>query len=302
MAVLAAIALGVTVSSRSARSPTRRTSSCAARPVRWSLRSSPISRRSTSGPPTNATLERELASHSAKGLRYVALIERDGRAFAEAGTATMPAPCCARRDRRVVERRVRVASMLPPPRRVPGQPPAHFGPVLPRRRARAAGDRAAPRPPHAHLGRRRRGAALVLLAFAIAWSRSASRLAAIERRAAREQRLVALGSDVVGDGPRAAQPARVAQGSRAAARRGSRRREAAQEGRARRRRCRAARGAHDEPPRLRARRADRARAASPRAPSSTRALEDLDATRVDVRRATASSMPTTRASRARCTT
>jgi two-component system sensor histidine kinase HydH len=38
------------------------------------------------------------------------------------------------------------------------------------------------------------GAALVLIAFAIAWSRTAARLSAIERRAAREQRLVALGS------------------------------------------------------------------------------------------------------------
>ena len=37
-------------------------------------------------------------------------------------------------------------------------------------------------------------AGAVLLAFAVAWSRSAARLAAVERKAAREQRLVALGS------------------------------------------------------------------------------------------------------------
>ena len=40
-------------------------------------------------PPTNATLEKALKAHEAQGLRYVALVDREGHAFVEAGTAEM---------------------------------------------------------------------------------------------------------------------------------------------------------------------------------------------------------------------
>lgn len=148
-------------------------------------------------PPTNATLEKALAAHEAQGLRYVALVDREGRAFAEAGTAEMSGTAIRPGPPVVGDRRVRAVGPLGPPRRGgprfdgrEGRPPMPGvlvvelePPVMDRLRS--------------HLTRISVTAAVagaVLLAFAIAWSRSAARLAAIERKAAREQRLVALGS------------------------------------------------------------------------------------------------------------
>jgi two-component system, NtrC family, sensor histidine kinase HydH len=151
-------------------------------------------------------LARELAALDAKGLRYLALVDRDGHAHVEAGTARMSDAILRPGESRALDKRVRVAGMLMPPRRwQPGPPPPVPSARVPGQRF----DRAAPpllviefEPPvveklRADLTRISVVAAIagsVLLAFAIAWSRSANRLAAVEQRAAREQRLVALGS------------------------------------------------------------------------------------------------------------
>ena len=161
-------------------------------------------------PMTAELLERELKAHDAKGLRYLALLDREGHAHVEAGAARMSDAMLRPGESRALEKRVRVAGVLMPPRRwqpvhaPPGAPPAPS--------ARVPGqhfDRPGPpllviefEPPvveklRGDLTRISVVAAIagsVLLAFAIAWSRSANRLAAVEQRAAREQRLVALGS------------------------------------------------------------------------------------------------------------
>jgi len=154
------------------------------------------------GLPTQALLESELGVHGDEGLRYVAVIDRDGRRpTIEAGTATIPGTP-ARGESTVLGRRARATSLFIPPRRFPSEP----GMSIMGRRP----DRGGPpsllvvefEPPVIETLRGdltrisvvAAGAGAVLLAFAIAWSRSASRLAAIERQAAREQRLVALGS------------------------------------------------------------------------------------------------------------
>jgi two-component system sensor histidine kinase HydH len=141
-------------------------------------------------PATSAILERELATHAAKGLRYVAVFERD-RVIAEAGSAMIPDAKLRPGESSVVERRVRVAGMVPRGPREPGRPrgwPALLvielePPVIEQLRSNLT-----------RLSIVAVGASGVLIAFAFALSRSAKRLAAIEQRAQREQRLVALGS------------------------------------------------------------------------------------------------------------
>jgi two-component system sensor histidine kinase HydH len=166
-------------------------------------------------PPTAAFLEQERKAHEAEGLRYIAIVDRDGsRVQVEAGDARMRDAVLRPGQSKMVEKRIRVAGLLMPPRRWHGpgrstgassaasdafplphfeRPPGPGGmPVLvielePPVIEKLRGDLARISVVAAIAG-------TVLLAFAIAWSRSASRLAAIEQRAAREQRLVALGS------------------------------------------------------------------------------------------------------------
>jgi two-component system, NtrC family, sensor histidine kinase HydH len=156
--------------------------------------------------PTPAALAEELEAQSAQGVRYLAISDRDGAHLqTEAGTARMAGAVPRPGQSTVQGKRVRIA-----------------GPLFSRRPRSPSpgGDTAPPRGPRperafagailvvefeppvieklrADLTRISVVAALagsVLLAFAIAWSRSAKRLAKIEQRAAREQRLVALGS------------------------------------------------------------------------------------------------------------
>lgn len=166
-------------------------------------------------PPGTALLEQELKAHESKGLRYLAIVDRDGvHVMAEAGSARMGDAVLRPGQSKVLEKRVRVAGPLMPPRRwqqgprptppTSAMPPGPGGP----RFDRPPGPPGLPilvvelEPPvfeklRADLTRLSVVAALagsVLLAFAVAWSRSATRLAAVEQRAAREQRLVALGS------------------------------------------------------------------------------------------------------------
>jgi len=158
------------------------------------------------GPITQAFLDAELAAHDDEGLRYLAVLDRDARRPAlEAGVATVPGVPARPGESTVFGRRARATARAFPPRRPPpepGAPPPSMG-------GGRRQDRGGPQllvvefePPvleklRGDLGRISvvaAAAGAVLLAFAIAWSRSASRLAAIERQASREQRLVALGS------------------------------------------------------------------------------------------------------------
>ena len=165
-------------------------------------------------PPTAAILEDEVKAHAREGLRYLAIVERDGDGvIAEAGSSEMPDAIVRPGQSTVVGRRVRVTALLFPRRRgsidgatlTPQPPPPVPSP------AKMGRHEHPPAPPilvveleppvieklRADLTRISvvgAGAGIVLLAFAIAWSRSAGKLAAVERQAARAQRLVALGS------------------------------------------------------------------------------------------------------------
>ncbi len=196
MAALAVLSLGTTVFI--AQRALSEASDVVVRGEGDSLVSAVVSDLAEDGnPPTAALLERELKAQEPAGLRYVALVDHDGKAIAEAGSAQMSDSALRPGESKVLGKRVRVMSHLFPPRRGAPQKPR--------------GDRPPGPPPllvvefeppvienlRADLTRISVVAAVagtVLLAFAIAWSRSASRLAAVERQAAREQRLVALGS------------------------------------------------------------------------------------------------------------
>lgn len=196
MAALAVLSLGTTVFI--AQRALSEASDVVVRGEGDSLVSAVVSDLAEDGnPPTSALLERELKAQEPAGLRYVALVDRDGKAMAEAGTAQMADSVLHPGESMVLGRRVRLMSHLFPPRhgappkpradRPPGPPPllvVEFEPpVIQKLRSDLT-----------RISVVAAVAGTVLLAFAIAWSRSASRLATIERQAAREQRLVALGS------------------------------------------------------------------------------------------------------------
>lgn len=149
----------------------------------------------TTSPPTSPQLERVLAERKSSGLRYLAVIGRDG-VLASAGTSELQDILPRPGQSEVRGRRARVTAPLMPPRRGPraerggplGGGPALLvvelePPVIEKLQADLT-----------RISVVAAAAGAVLLAFAVAWSRSAARLASIERRAAREQRLVALGS------------------------------------------------------------------------------------------------------------
>ena len=156
-------------------------------------------------PISKESLERALALHHDEGLRYVALVDREGRPLAEAGRAEIVTGPQRPGESTIEGRRARMTSLLAPPRRRMHAPPGAGGPPFGGRSDRPPGAALIVvelEPPVIETLRRdlRRiavvaaAAAGVLLTFAFAWSRSARRLAALEERAAREQRLVALGS------------------------------------------------------------------------------------------------------------
>ncbi len=211
MAVLAAIALGVTVIvaqralSHASDVVVRGEADALLSAVAVDLSQEPGS---AADP---ARLEQELEAYREKGLRYLALVERD-RVLAEAGAAQLPDAKLRPGEKLVRDRRVRAAGIVSPPHPLhapgalppappPVPPPAPLGPP-PRPHGGPAVLVAELEPPvieqlRGHLARIAfvaTGAAVVLVAFAVALSRSARRLAEIERRAEREKRLVALGS------------------------------------------------------------------------------------------------------------
>jgi two-component system sensor histidine kinase HydH len=151
-------------------------------------------------PVTPSLLEQERKAHEAEGLRYLALVDRDGvRVVAESGTAELRDAVLRPGQSKVKEKRVRVAGVMIPQRRPehtrgdgprPERPP---GPPL----LIAEFEPPVMETLRVDLTRISVVAAIagaVLLAFAVAWSRSANRLAIVEERAARDNRLVALGS------------------------------------------------------------------------------------------------------------
>ena len=163
------------------------------------------------GPPTSEKLASALKAHDDAGLRYVAVIvperERDheaARTLAEAGKSEMGDAILRPGQSTVLGKRVRVVSLLAPPRRGQGGPSpstlttgprSERGPLPP---ALLAVEFEPPvieklRADLTRIAFVAAAASAILLAFAIAWSKSARRLSAIERRAAHEQRLVALG-------------------------------------------------------------------------------------------------------------
>lgn len=148
-------------------------------------------------PPTPATMSRVLQAHEADGLRYVALVERDGRPVVEAGQATMADRAIRPGAPAIEGGRVRVLGLMGPPRRFPrSHPPPEFGPGGPP--VMLVAELEPPLVATLERGLVRIAvvagiASVVLLAFAIAWSRSARRLAELEAKAAHDERLVALG-------------------------------------------------------------------------------------------------------------
>ncbi|MBX3232050.1 MAG: HAMP domain-containing histidine kinase [Labilithrix sp.] len=216
MAALAVVALGVTVAtSRRALADASELVARGESDIVLAALASELTAEEVQ-PPNAETLRRLLAAHEAEGLRYVALVDREGRPVVEAGHATMPSGPARPGAATIEGRRVRALGIVPPP-----HPPAlpHELPPIDAHRDRSPID-GSPRyvvvrrmnagpllavelePPmmvtlqrdHTRVGVVAAMASAILLAFAVAWSRSARRVAALEASAARAQRLVALGS------------------------------------------------------------------------------------------------------------
>lgn len=145
-------------------------------------------------PPSQEFLQRELSAHAEQGLRYLGVVERDGSTvLVEAGEAALRTARVRPGELIIEGRRVRVAHMFIPPRR--------HGPLFGRGNGptwlmveleppiiqQLQGDLT-------RISVVAAGAGVVLLGFALALSRNARRIEAFERKAAREQRLVSLGS------------------------------------------------------------------------------------------------------------
>jgi two-component system, NtrC family, sensor histidine kinase HydH len=156
--------------------------------------------------PRAESLARALEKHRAAGLRYVALMDRMGGHATEAGEAHIAPGNAAPGAPTIVGDRARMMVFLPPPRRFPrgtmphpsGPPPFTPGappPGIPRLVIEYE-------PPVIRTLRSDLTrisvvagvAGVVLMGFALSWSRSARRLALVEQKAERERRLVALGS------------------------------------------------------------------------------------------------------------
>jgi signal transduction histidine kinase len=141
-----------------------------------------------------------LAKHEAQGLRYLAVIDRgDHRVIAEAGERTILKPFGLPGDVVRLGRRARLVALVPPPWETRAVPP-FVGPwsSVTSPRPLVAVEYAPPL--LAQLQADLRGisivaavAAFVLVAFALAWSRTATRLSLVQQQAERERRLVDLG-------------------------------------------------------------------------------------------------------------
>lgn len=150
-------------------------------------------------------LARELVARDAKGLRYVALVGREGAVLAEAGVSRIDAKVEPPGAPVVVDTRARLAAPVHPRRHGPRPDGFRPGPPPHDPRERPPGPMLLVielEPPV--LARLRAGftrlavvaaaSGAVLVAFAFAWARSARRTAELEQEASRKQRLVALGT------------------------------------------------------------------------------------------------------------
>ncbi len=156
--------------------------------------------------PSADTLARTLERHRDAGLRYVALVDRAGVQMLEAGEARIGGANTNPGAPTIAGDRARMLVFLPPPRRFPRGAMPHAPGLMPF--SPGAGPPNIPRlvveyePPvirtlRADLTRISVVAGIagvVLMAFAVSWSRSARRLSLVEQQAERERRLVALGS------------------------------------------------------------------------------------------------------------
>jgi two-component system sensor histidine kinase HydH len=153
---------------------------------------------------TSETLVSVLEKHEARRLRYVGLVDRqDHHVVAEAGTATIAKASYMPGETLREGRRVRLVALIPPraeTRAATGAGGAPEGPALlqPYPRPYVVVELEPP------VIERLQGvvlritvvatvAALVLIAFAVAWSRATARLSAVQHQVESERRLVALG-------------------------------------------------------------------------------------------------------------
>jgi two-component system, NtrC family, sensor histidine kinase HydH len=195
MAIIAALALGATV--YLADRALSEASDIIVRGEEDSLSSTVVSDLTQDGElPTTAALDHELQAHADEGLRYVAIVGRDGKPLAESGAAQMGDANLRPGQTKLLGRRVRTSAVFFPRHRgfqgphadhQPGPPPILVLEFEPPVIEKLRGDLARISVVAAVAG-------VVLLAFAIAWSKSAAQLRAVERQTAQEQRLVALGS------------------------------------------------------------------------------------------------------------
>jgi two-component system sensor histidine kinase HydH len=153
---------------------------------------------------TSQALASVLEKHQARRLRYVGLVDRqDHHVVVEAGTATIAITSYMPGETRRQGQRVRLVALIPPraeTRAATGAAGAPDGPSLlqPYPRPYLVVEFEPP------VIERLQGvllriavvaavAALVLIAFAVAWSRATTRLSAVQQQAEGERRLVALG-------------------------------------------------------------------------------------------------------------
>jgi len=147
------------------------------------------------------TLESVLAKHESRRLRYVGLFDRqDHHVIAEAGTPTFAKAAYMPGETLRKGRRVRLVALIPPRAETRASAGSPEGPALlqsyPRPHLVVEFEPPVIERLHAVLLRIAivaTVAALVLLAFAVAWSRATARLLAVQRQVESERRLVALG-------------------------------------------------------------------------------------------------------------
>jgi two-component system sensor histidine kinase HydH len=157
-------------------------------------------------PLTSESLQTVMAKHREQRLRYIALADRkDHTVFAEVGTARITRPFELPGEVVRHDRLARLVALIPPPQEIrTARAPVALGPA-----ASAAVSHPAMRPylivefesplieglqnDLRRIWAVAAVAAFVLIAFAFAWSRTTARLAAVQRRAESDRRLVALG-------------------------------------------------------------------------------------------------------------
>jgi two-component system sensor histidine kinase HydH len=150
---------------------------------------------------TPETLAPIVAKHEAEGLRYVAILDRqDHHVMTEAGKATLTKKVYLHGE--VVRRggRVRLFALIPPRSDTRAASDSYPGPpdLAPVPRPALVVELESPLIYHFHNDLARISvvaavAAIVLVAFAFAWSRNSARLAAAQKQAESERRFAALG-------------------------------------------------------------------------------------------------------------